>query len=369
MLNEIKSNPESTVFLVRDMADVRIAISKISNPIFIKEASDIDRSLIGTMVSELCTNIIKYAGRGSVRMAKSNDDGALDIEIWAEDKGPGIPDVELAMKDHYTTGNTLGLGLPGLKRMADDFTIQSEKEQGTVVYVRKRIQGKKKNYQASKLASPSAATASSLSSSSKATLSKTHTSDLWDVGFFNRPMAGEVVSGDSISIIEFDKYLLLAIADVSGHGLNAHKLGTVISNHIVEFKSKNIASLMKSIHNILVGTLGAAVGLFLVDTEAHTFEYLSVGNTNACRCVGDSWKGLPRDGILGHRLPGVYLQEGTLRNGDVFAMWSDGLSDSVSGKFVKDRAYEQAEKIAHNLVNELGKQYDDASCIVFKWLA
>jgi anti-sigma regulatory factor (Ser/Thr protein kinase) len=109
------------------MADVQIAISRVSNPLFIKEASPIDRSLIGTMVSELATNIIKYAGRGLIRMTRTKGDGTLDIEMWAEDKGPGISNISMAMKDHFTTGNTLGLGLPGVRRMADEFAIQSER--------------------------------------------------------------------------------------------------------------------------------------------------------------------------------------------------------------------------------------------------
>ncbi|HAT38708.1 MAG TPA: hypothetical protein DCW35_00510 [Polynucleobacter sp.] len=66
---EIKSKPETTVFLLSDMTDVQITVSRVINPLFIKDASSIDRSLIGTMVSELATNIIKYAGRGLIRMA------------------------------------------------------------------------------------------------------------------------------------------------------------------------------------------------------------------------------------------------------------------------------------------------------------
>lgn len=356
-LNEIKTKPENTVFMIRDMADAKIAISKISAPSFIKEASDIDRSLIGTMVSELCTNIIKYAGRGIVRMSKLESAEALDIEIWVEDEGPGIPNVELAMKDHFTTGNTLGLGLPGLKRMADDFLIRSEKEQGTTVYVRKRIKGKK---EASQIA-PSPKTVGKAVSK--------NLDPLWDVGFYNRPMPGELVSGDLAFVIEFDAYLLVAMVDVSGHGHNANKLGLVAKNYITDHASKDIVGLMKGLHTALVGTLGAAVGFFLVNIETETFQYVSVGNINASRCVGESWKGLSRDGILGHRMPGIYLQNGVLKNGDIFLLWTDGLSQNIDTKIIKSHAYESAEKIAHDFVVEFGKKHDDASCIILKWLA
>ncbi len=65
----------------------------------------------------------------------------------------------------------------------------------------------------------------------------------------------------------------------------------------------------------------------------------------------------------------VDAQAGFLRNGDVFSMWSDGISDHAGSSFVRKNAYESAEKIAHDVVVELGKPHDDASCIIFKWLA
>ncbi|HAT38709.1 hypothetical protein [Polynucleobacter necessarius] len=63
--------------------------------------------------------------------------------MWAEDKGPGIANISMAMKDYFTTGNTLGLGLPGVRRMADEFAMESESEENMIVYVRKRIRGNK----------------------------------------------------------------------------------------------------------------------------------------------------------------------------------------------------------------------------------
>lgn len=355
--HEIKSKPETTVFLVSDMIDVQIAVSRISNPLFIKDASPIDRSLLGTMVSELATNIIKYAGRGLIRMSQTKSDGILEIEIWAEDKGPGIDNISLAMKDHFTTGNSLGLGLPGVRRMADEFTIQSDKDDGTIIYARKRIRGNKSDIVLKK---------STQSTPQKLTIEK---QSLFDVGSYNRPMPGEYASGDLARIIEFDEYILLMIVDVSGHGEKAHDLSASISNFVMNNVCKDLAVLMASLHKILVGTLGAAAALLLVDIESKTFQYLGVGNTGANRCVGKPWKGVSRDGILGQRLPGFYAQAGFLENGDIFTMWTDGISDHSGNSFVKSHAYQSAEEIAHGVVSELGKQHDDASCIIFKWLA
>lgn len=353
-LQVIKSKPEASVFLISAMADVQIAISRISNPLFMKDASPIDRSLIGTMVSELGTNIIKYAGRGLIRICMVKSGENIDIEIWAEDMGPGISDINMAMKDHFTTGNTLGLGLPGVRRMADDFKIQSNSELGTIVYARKRIRGSGMRTQFSSGISPAKDFLVS--------------GNIWEVGSRNRPMLGQYKSGDSISIVEFDRYILLSVIDVSGHGDKAHILGDMITQYIQNSPSWDLESMMTDLHKLLIGTLGAAVGLLLIDIEAEAYRYLGVGNISVNRCLGDSWRGISRDGVLGHRLPSLYEQAGFIKNGDIFALWSDGISDHMGKQFVIDNAYQSAEKIAHDLVSELGKPHDDASCLIFKWI-
>ena len=90
-----------------------------------------------TAASELARNILKYAGRGQFLLARLEDPARRGIEIVAEDRGPGIADVEKALEDHYSTSGTLGLGLPGVRRMADEFEIVSAPKQGTRVTVRK----------------------------------------------------------------------------------------------------------------------------------------------------------------------------------------------------------------------------------------
>lgn len=354
---EIKSSPEATLFLLSDMIDIQIAVGRISKPLFIKEASPTDRAIVGTIVSELGSNIIKYAGRGVIKVAKVNHEDVVDIEIWAQDQGPGIPNVSLAMKDHFTTGNTLGLGLPGVRRMADEFAINSEVGFGTNVYARKRIYGKNNNTYMVK------------ETKSLTNLDLVNAEVLWEVGCSNQPTPGEYVSGDSVVIVEFDAFILTAIIDVSGHGSKAHELSISISDYIHKFPSKDLITLIKELHKILVGTLGAAVGLLLVDIESSAFQYFGVGNTGANRSVGEPWKGISRDGILGQRLPGLYPQVGFLKNGDVICMFSDGVTDHAVNTFVKNNSHKSAQNIADNLVKELGKQHDDASCAILKWYA
>jgi serine/threonine-protein kinase RsbT len=95
--------------------------------------------MIATAVSELVRNILKYAGTGEIRLRRVKGMGGRGIEIEAVDQGPGIADCEAAMRDHYSSGGTLGLGLPGVKRMMDEFSLESTPGKGTRVTARKWI--------------------------------------------------------------------------------------------------------------------------------------------------------------------------------------------------------------------------------------
>ena len=93
--------------------------------------------MIATAVSELANNIVKYAGRGEILIDGIMAGSRKGIEVIARDRGPGIEDIQKAMADHYSSGNTLGLGLPGVKRMMDEFELTSEPGKRTTVTVRK----------------------------------------------------------------------------------------------------------------------------------------------------------------------------------------------------------------------------------------
>jgi serine/threonine-protein kinase RsbT len=94
-------------------------------------------AVVATAISELARNIVRYAVRGEIILRLVDDHGKRGIEVVADDDGPGIPDVALAMQDGYSTSGSLGLGLPGVRRLMDEFEIKSEFGKGTTVTVRK----------------------------------------------------------------------------------------------------------------------------------------------------------------------------------------------------------------------------------------
>jgi serine/threonine-protein kinase RsbT len=123
--------------------DVRVAIRTDADVVTARQEartmgtglgfSSTDLTLLATAISEIARNITTYAGEGEVALRVVNHSGRMGIEVVASDDGPGIENVELAMQDGYTTGNGLGLGLPGTRRLVDEFDLETAPGGGTKV--------------------------------------------------------------------------------------------------------------------------------------------------------------------------------------------------------------------------------------------
>jgi serine/threonine-protein kinase RsbT len=98
--------------------------------------SKLEATLIATAISELARNIVTYAKKGEIRLKVING-SRRGIQVIAHDEGPGIADVEQALRDGFSTSGSLGMGLPGVRRLVDEFHIVSEQNHGTTVTVSK----------------------------------------------------------------------------------------------------------------------------------------------------------------------------------------------------------------------------------------
>ena len=96
-----------------------------------------DSTLIATAISELARNIVSYARKGEITVNTIHASSRQGILVIASDDGPGIPDVLQAMRDGFSTSGSLGLGLPGVRRLMDEFHIASQPGRGTTVTVKK----------------------------------------------------------------------------------------------------------------------------------------------------------------------------------------------------------------------------------------
>ena len=95
----------------------------------------VDQTKIVTAASELARNALEYGGGGTARVEVVSEGIRRGLRLTVEDQGPGIPDVEAALRDGYTTGSGLGLGLGGAKRLSNEFSIESKPGEGTRVTI------------------------------------------------------------------------------------------------------------------------------------------------------------------------------------------------------------------------------------------
>ena len=142
MESELNGN---ITFKISSKVNIFSMIDKIPKLGVLKESTAVNRMIITTIVSELAWNILKYAQQGEIRLCRSVLGSRVNIDIWAQDNGPGIVNVDVALQENYSSGGTLGLGLPAVKRMSDLFWIKSDVGQGTLVLARKCIKELKPN--------------------------------------------------------------------------------------------------------------------------------------------------------------------------------------------------------------------------------
>ena len=96
-----------------------------------------DQTVIAAAISEIARNILNYAKRGEVLLSVVTNGDRQGVIVVARDQGPGIPDVQRALEDGYSTSGGLGLGLPGARRLMDDFDVTSSAGKGTTVTMKK----------------------------------------------------------------------------------------------------------------------------------------------------------------------------------------------------------------------------------------
>lgn len=118
---------------IRREVDVYVAINRGREVSAAVGFSDTDRTRIEIVILELTRNILAHAGNGEVLIEPVQDGDRRGIAVEARDRGPGIPDIALALRDGYSTIHTLGAGLPGVKRLMDEFAISSTVGTGTIV--------------------------------------------------------------------------------------------------------------------------------------------------------------------------------------------------------------------------------------------
>ena len=326
-----------------------------------------DCNSISTSVSELARNILKYAGSGEILLEEEDRGG---VQVTARDRGPGIADIDAAMQDHYSSSGTLGLGLPGVRRMMDEFEIDTEPDKGTRVVVRKW-----KERQATPIRS---VLLGRDRRGRKGGYTEIGTGDVSEEGsepsersvqcdFFVRPCRGERVSGDTAVVERRDGYILAAIIDALGHGPNAYQIAEQAAGHLRAAWEPDVVRTMRSLHEALQGTDGAAAGVCVLDIDGQQASYAGVGNTVVRTWGRREKRAFSTPGTLGHQIRQPREHRLGFDIGDVLMLYTDGVKEQFELDDYPQLRYESAKTIARTVVSRFGKHYDDASCVVLRY--
>lgn len=340
-------------YRLRSELDLQLALSQLPQTPLLADVGAVQRSLLCTITAELGSNMLKFARNGELLLRRHCDADEDVVEVLAEDLGPGISDVEAAVREHFSTVGTLGLGLPGVIRMADQVHIETGLHLGTSVRARKWLRGR------------APGPLHSLTHSYR--LNDRHNVLTMSWGEDNRPCLGQEVSGDGVAFRQTPSgQLVVVMLDASGHGPRAHGLAVRLLAMVHKHPDPEIVPLLEALHQACRGTFGAAAGVALIDPKARLLRYAGVGNTRA-RLLGPgtdlrAWLGVSRDGVLGDRFPTPFVQQVHLLEGQVLLLYSDGVSESLRSFRGSLPGSNDASALAHQVVSQCGRVTDDAAC-------
>jgi anti-sigma regulatory factor (Ser/Thr protein kinase) len=294
-----------------------------------------ERAEICLAVRELATNILKHAGEGTITVTVG-DEG---LEVEAVDSGPGIPNVERAVTDGYSTVGSLGYGLGTVNRVMDDMHVTSVRGQGTAVVTRRAMKAPQS------VGTPSP----------------------FDIGVCSVPKSGYDENGDSFVVRSWGTKVLVGVIDGVGHGAPAQVAAQAARRYIESHYDQPLDGIFRGTGIACRGTRGVVLALARFDWKAQTLEYASVGNIEA-RVVGAERpiNFIVRRGIIGVNAPPPRVTSHTWPAGAMLILWSDGVQAHWGPDALVGLEDASASVIAQRIESQHSRQTDDATVLVVR---
>ena len=307
--------------------------------------SSSDLTVIAAAISELARSIVAYAGRGEVEIDLVQKNGRRGVSVEARDQGPGIADIALALRDGYSTSGSLGLGLPGARRLMDEFTIVSAPGEGTIVTLRKW---------SGNVALPSMMSLASV-----------------DAGVAVRALSGQARCGDLHVIHPRPNGVLVAVIDGLGHGPGAADAAERAAAVLQEQADRPIVAIAEACHDALGHTRGVVMSAATLDAGRDTLSWLSIGNTEGVlvRAAGDGRRGrealLARSGVVGAVMPQLRATVYHIAPGDLLVCATDGIRPEFATALRTDLG---PQELADRILDRYARPNDDALVLVVRYL-
>jgi anti-sigma regulatory factor (Ser/Thr protein kinase) len=295
------------------------------------------------IATEIAGNILKHAMTGTVLLQVLDDGLQPEFEVLGIDKGPGMADVDLCMRDGHSSGGTPGNGLGALSRLSTTFDIHSIVEKGTIVLSRTaKAPANENSRQQSKAA--------------------------FELGAISIAVAGEVECGDTWRVAQENSSMAVLVADGLGHGSLAAVASRAAAAAFLTDPFAPPASSMVNLHRMLSGTRGSAAACLIMRVADRKADYAGVGNIYGAIATAERSRGMvSHNGTLGVQLLRSQQFEYEWPPGSLAIMHSDGLSArwnlaDYPGLFQRHPAV-----IAATLYRDNVRPRDDATIVVARY--
>lgn len=290
-------------------------------------------------VTEMVTNLVKHAGNGTVLVDSIANNGSSGVRVLGLDRGPGIRDVNAALRDGFSTTGTAGNGLGAIKRLCDTFDIYTSAGHGTAILAEFWPPQKKTSHPLSPL----------------------------EVGVVSVPVRGEDICGDGWGVKKIGESMLLMVVDGLGHGILAAEAAQEAQRIFSKSSSDSPAPILQDAHDALRKTRGAAMAVASLNLEKHTMSFAGVGNIGASIVTPETSRGMAsHNGTVGHQLHGIQEFNFPWDTNNILVMHSDGLRSGWDLKAYPGIWSRHPGLIAGILYRDFLRERDDVTVLVAK---
>lgn len=312
-----------------------------------KELAEID-----IVVQELGTNAATYATQNSWLHYTTTIGRGAGLELFYWDAGPGIYNIDRAVRDGVSTSGSLGMGLGAIRRLMDQFDL----------------------YSTVRTTSKLSLQAARRTSHGTAVLARKWRKDVRPepmevsrVGVWSRPHPGEETNGDAYLIKTLGAQTLFVVVDGLGHGRGAKQAADTAIESLSDWTGEPLEEVFSAVHGALRATRGAVMGAAVMDAAREEMRYAGVGNVSV-RIFNAPQHAtpIPSNGTMGARMGRVRVWTQAWTEESILIMASDGLSETWDIKSYPNLLERNPQILAGILMRDYSRTNDDATVLVAK---